>query len=198
MKSLSKKWIIDDKDLLVLRNYSGEKIAYYFAFLQFYSIWLIGPAVLGLLIYLTHSNTLTISFSLCMLLWSVVFIEMWKRKESELAVQWGVRNYSKYDKRRPTYKGDKIIKDQVTGDDVPFVSPWKLLARRISSLPGVAVGASFLTAIVGFVFFLQLFLHEYYTGPFKKFLVKFNINISYRSTNCIMFFWGGKSIMHPL
>lgn len=193
MKSWSTKWFISDEELLKIRNHFGEKIAYYFAFLQNYFIWLSAPAGLGLLVYLTHSNTLTVSFSLFMLIWAILFTEMWGRKEHELAIQWGVRNYSKHEKRRAEFKGEKMIKDHVTGEDTPFVSAWKLLGRRLSSIPGVALGAFLLSIIVGLVFILQLFLHEYYNGPFKQFLVSHlsYINSSYVLTHKI-------SIMHPL
>lgn len=157
--------------MLKIRDHFGEKIAYYFAFLQYYFLWLSAPAGLGVLVYLTHSNTLTVWFSLSMLIWAVLFLEMWRRKEHELAIQWSVRNYSKHEKRRTEFKGEKIVQDHVTGEDTPYISAWKLFARRLASLPGVAVGAFFLSIIVGFVFILQLFLHEYYNGPFNQFLV---------------------------
>ncbi|CAO3642924.1 unnamed protein product [Mucor hiemalis] len=166
----STKWLINDDDLLKIRDHFGEKIAYYFAFLQNYFIWLSVPSGLGVLVYLTHSNTLAVWFSLSMLVWSILFTEMWKRKEQELAIQWGVRNFSKHEKRRTEFKGEKMIKDHVTGEDTPFVSAWKLFGRRLSSIPGVGIGAFLLSLIVGFVFVLQLFLHEYYNGPFRQFL----------------------------
>ncbi|KAI7900373.1 calcium-activated chloride channel-domain-containing protein [Cokeromyces recurvatus] len=170
LKSWSTKWLINDADLLKIRNHFGEKIAYYFAFLQNYFLWLSVPAVVGVLVYFTHSNTLSVWFSIFMLTWSIVFLEMWKRRESELAIQWEVRNYSKHEKRRTEYKGEKIVKDHVTGEDTPYISAWTLLGRRVASIPGVAIGAFLLSIIVGFVFILQLFLHEYYNGPFRQFL----------------------------
>lgn len=108
-----------------------------------------------------------------MILWSLVFLEVWKRKEKELAIQWGVRNYSKNEKRRTEFKGDTWVKDQVTEEDTPEISAYRLLGRRLVALPGVAVGAVFLSLIVGFVFVLQLFLHEYYNGPLHQFLVNY-------------------------
>lgn len=197
MKSWSTKWLITDNDLLKIRDHFGEKIAYYFAFIQTYFIWLSAPAGLGFLVYLTHSNTLTIWFSLSMLIWAVLFTEMWKRKEHELAINWGVRNYSKHEKRRTEFKGEKMIKDHVTGEDIPYISAWKLFGRRIASLPGVAVGAFLLSIIVGFVFVLQLFLHEYYNGPFHQFLVKY-IKMTPLCSFQLKFFFFLCSIMHLL
>ncbi|KAI8985984.1 calcium-activated chloride channel-domain-containing protein [Pilobolus umbonatus] len=170
LKSWSKKWFLDDDDMSTLRNHFGEKIAYYFAFLQFYFVSLSIPALVGTLVYMTHSNTLTIWYSLFMLIWAIVFTEVWKRKEQELAIKWDVRNYSKHEKKRAEYKADKTTRDQVTGEEIPLIPTWQIFARRSASIPGVAVGAFLLSIIVASVFILQLFLHEYYKGPFHQFL----------------------------
>lgn len=115
-------------------------------------------------------RSLSITYSLGMLIWSVTFIEMWKRKEHELAVEWNVRNCSKHERKRVEFKGDRTVKDQVTGEEVPYCPPWKIFTRRAMSIPGVAIGAAALSVIVACVFVLQLFLHEYYNGPFRQIL----------------------------
>ncbi|KAI8878370.1 DUF590-domain-containing protein, partial [Backusella circina FSU 941] len=171
IQSCSRKVLLSEDDISKVRDHFGEKIAYYFLFLQNYFIWLGIPAILGILVYFTHLNTLSVWFSFSMLVWSILFIEIWERKEKEYAVKWGVRNYAKHEKKRADFKGDKMVIDQVTGESVPFVSPWKLLGRRLATIPGVLVGALFLTVIVSFVFCLQLFLHEYYNGPLRQILV---------------------------
>ncbi|KAF7722025.1 hypothetical protein EC973_003747 [Apophysomyces ossiformis] len=170
IETWARKWLIDNDDLTKIRDHFGEKVAFYFAFLQNYFLWLSVPSVLGILIYLTHSNTLSITYSMAMLVWAVVFTETWKRKQQELAVMWGVRNCSKYERRRAAFKGDKTVRDEVTGEEMPFCPAWKIFLRRALSVPGVAVGAVLLSIIVGFVFILQLFLHEYYDGPFRQIL----------------------------
>ncbi|KAI7859678.1 calcium-activated chloride channel-domain-containing protein [Circinella umbellata] len=166
----SKKTFINDEDLMQIRNHFGEKIAFYFAFLQNYLLWLSGPAIIGSCITLFGFKSLSIWYSILMLIWSVVYIEMWKRKEQTLALKWDVRNCSKHEKQRLEFKGDRMIMDEITGEQVPFISTWKIFLRRAMSLPGVALGAFFLSIIVGCVFVLQLFLHEYYTGPFRQIL----------------------------
>ncbi|KAI8376171.1 calcium-activated chloride channel-domain-containing protein [Radiomyces spectabilis] len=166
----TKKWYINHDDLNQIRNQFGEKIAFYFAFLQNYMMWLTVPTVLGGLVYLTHSNTLSGWYSLCMLVWSVLYIEMWKRKEQQLAVSWGVRNCSKYEKRRLDFKGDRTVRDEVTGEEMPYCPTWKIFVRRTLTFPGVSMGAIVLSFIVALVFIIQLFLHEYYNGPLKQYL----------------------------
>ncbi|KAI9322344.1 calcium-activated chloride channel-domain-containing protein [Dichotomocladium elegans] len=170
VRSWSRKWLINNEDLLHIRNHFGEKIAFYFAFLQNYFLWLGAPAVLGTSITILGFNPLSPWFSLAMLLWSIIFIEVWKRKEQELAVQWNVRNCSKHERRRLEFKGEKTARDQVTGEEVPFRPAYEIFMRRAMSIPGVAIGAVLLSVIVACVFILQLFLHEYYTGPFHQYL----------------------------
>lgn len=106
-----------------------------------------------------------------MMIWSVVYLELWQRKERNLAVKWGVRNFSRHDKQHSGFTGDSVVQDAVTGEMVPYVAPWKLFMRRVLTLPGVAFAAAGLSIVVGFVFMVEVFLHEYYTGPFHQFLV---------------------------
>ena len=134
-------------------------------------LWLSAPAAIGSCITLLGFTSLSIWFSMVMLIWSVVYIEMWKRREQTLSLQLDVRNCSKHEKKRLEFKGDRMIRDEITGEQVPFTPAWKIFLRRVMSFPGVALGAFFLSIIVGCVFVLQLFLHEYYTGPFHQILV---------------------------
>ncbi|KAI8066428.1 calcium-activated chloride channel-domain-containing protein [Gongronella butleri] len=170
ISSWSKKWMITDDDLNQLRDTFGEKIAFYFAFLQSYLVWLAVPCVLGVLMHLTSKGSLVTWYAIGILAWGVAFTESWKRRQVDLAVQWQVRHCSKTERRRAAFKGDRTVRDQVTGEEMPFVPAWKIITRRGLSLPGVAIGALLLLFIVTFVFVLQLFLHEYYIGPFKAIL----------------------------
>jgi hypothetical protein len=111
-------------------------------------------------------------------------LEVWKRKERNLAVKWGVRNYSKHDKQHAGFTGEKMVIDEITGEQTPYCPPWKLLVRRAVTVPGVAIAAAGLSLVVGFVFAVEVFLHEYYNGPFHKFLVSdFHHNHIFCKTN---------------
>ena len=70
-----------------VRDYFGEKVAMYFSFLSFYSIWLIIPAACGIPLFfiqlafegfwvLAISNSL---FGFLMVVWCALFYEAWKR-----------------------------------------------------------------------------------------------------------------------
>jgi hypothetical protein len=130
------------------------------------------------------------------MLWSVVYLEDWQRKERNLAVKWGVRNYSKHDKQHSGFTGEKMVTDEITGELVPYCPPWKLFVRRAVTVPGVAVAAAGLSLVVGFVFAVEVFLHEYYNGPFHKFLVSGEMSSSCFHIRFRLTHWATQSITH--
>jgi len=79
-----------------VREYYGETIAMYFAFLGYYTFFLAPPAVLGVItnFYVSDSNRelSIIIFCIFNLVWATIFLESWKRRTSELAYEWGTIN----------------------------------------------------------------------------------------------------------
>lgn len=79
-----------------VRYYFGEKIALYFAFLSFTIKQLGNMSLIALLTQLLMSqadeqsrDTMIIIFSVCIVVWSAFFIELWKREQILFAVQYG-------------------------------------------------------------------------------------------------------------
>ncbi|KAF9319554.1 hypothetical protein BG003_008807 [Podila horticola] len=170
LKSWSTKWIVDHNDLTVVRDHFGEKVAYYFEFLQFYFKWLAFPTGLGVFVHYLGSP-FSIFYGVCVILWSVIFTESWKRREQELALWWGVRNVSKTEMRRPSFKGDTIAVDPVTGEMTPFFSPYKRWTRKLAGLPVILGGALALAAVITTVFSIEVFFTIYYDGYMKEVLI---------------------------
>ncbi|KAG0265761.1 hypothetical protein BG011_004115 [Mortierella polycephala] len=170
LKSWSTKWIVNQEDLSRIREHFGEKVAYYFEFLQFYFQWLAFPTGLGIFIHFFGSS-FSIFYGVCVILWSIVFTECWKRREKELALWWGVRHVSKTQMRRPNFKGDTMTVDPITGEMSPFFSPWKRWTRKLSSIPVVMGGALVLSAVITAVFSVEVFLTIYYDGYMKEYLI---------------------------
>ena len=97
--STLKKYFLEGKhiryaQLNVLQEYLGPKIGFYFAFMSFYTAWLIIPATLGILvtcyalIFDDIDSVVTHFFGILILLWLIFFYIRWKRKASELALNW--------------------------------------------------------------------------------------------------------------
>ena len=82
-------------DLSAIKNYFGEKTGFYFAWMSFYTSWLIIPATLSLALTI-YQNAIAVDtiftalYSLLICIWVTIFIERWKRKCSELALRWGI------------------------------------------------------------------------------------------------------------
>lgn len=171
LKSWSTKWIVDQNDLSQVRDHFGEKVAYYFEFLQFYFQWLAAPTAVGVFVRFFGSS-FSIFYGVFVILWSVVFTECWKRREKELALWWGVRHVSKTEMRRPSFKGETTMLDPVTGEMVPYFSPWKRWTRKAVGVPVVIGGALTLAAVITCVFGIEVFLTIYYDGYMKEVLVR--------------------------
>ncbi|KAI1318674.1 hypothetical protein EDD11_005967 [Mortierella claussenii] len=170
LKTWSTKWLVNQKDLSKIRDHFGEKVAYYFEFLQFYLQWLAFPTGLGVVVHFFGSS-FSIFYGISVILWAVIFTEFWKRREKELALWWGVRHVSKTEMRRPSFKGDTMALDPVTGEMLPFFSPWKRWTRKLAGVPVVLGGALGLAAVITTVFGIEVFLTIYYDGYLKDVLI---------------------------
>mmetsp|Transcript_3345 Transcript_3345/g.5234 ORF Transcript_3345/g.5234 Transcript_3345/m.5234 type:complete len:960 (+) Transcript_3345:112-2991(+) len=88
----------DGLDLQALNDYFGSQISLYFAWLSFYSKFLITPALAGAVLFCHQLYTGHVDdpyspyFMILIAVWSTVFLEYWKRRNSALAYSWGVYN----------------------------------------------------------------------------------------------------------
>ncbi|KAJ2678692.1 hypothetical protein GGI25_002076 [Coemansia spiralis] len=170
IKHWSSKWLIDRYDLRRIREHFGEELAMYFAFLQSYFLWLAIPAVIGLVWWLAGWS-FSWQFGILLVLWSVLFTETWARRESDIATYWGVHGVQKVASlRRSDFHPDRYITDPASGETIPFFSNGKRWLRRLLSVPVVLALALLMALFVSLIFALQIFLDEYYDGPFNTLL----------------------------
>jgi hypothetical protein len=83
-----------------VRDYFGEKIAMYFLWLGHYTTWLIPAAFVGFIAWISvaaddnnPSAPVVPFFAAFIAIWSTLFIEYWKRKESHAAMKWGTKGF---------------------------------------------------------------------------------------------------------
>ena len=85
-----------------VRDYFGEKIGFYFEYLNHYIRYLGVPAVLGIVVFFINiflenttaaARALNIIFAVLIVVWSSVMFEMWKRRQFKLSFIWGQTNY---------------------------------------------------------------------------------------------------------
>ena len=144
--SYSPRKLLGQQPLREIREYFGEKVAFYFSFLGFYTIWLLFPAICGLAVFiygLTYSspikyetvfdNMLTAPMGCFMAIWASCFMEFWKRTNSTLANVWQVSKLTTSETRRPEWFATTVIRSPVTGKLEPHFPHWKKVARMTLS-----------------------------------------------------------------
>ena len=90
---------MDYTQLIAIKNYFGEKVAFEYAFQTFYTCWLIYPAIGGIIVSLyqlylykggfNEGTLYTFLYSALNSIWISIFIERWRRKQNELKLIFG-------------------------------------------------------------------------------------------------------------
>jgi anoctamin-10 len=171
IKTWGTKYFLDDVDLDHIRDKFGESVAFYFAFLQSYFAFQIFPAAFGFAAWLILGRYSWL-FAIVNSLWSVIFFEWWKKKEVDLAVQWGVRGVSRIQHPRTQFQWEREVADPVTGEPVKYYPPTKRLQTQLLQVPFVIACTLVLGALYIFCFGIEIFLTQVYDGPFKSYLVR--------------------------
>lgn len=134
LKQWSQKYMLDESDINEIRDKFGEKVAFYFAFLQSYFQFLFFPAAFGFGAWVILGQ-FSLLYAIVNCLWCVIFFEYWKKKEVDLAVQWGVRGVSRIQHPRTEFQFERQTQDPVTGEVIKIYSPFKRLQRQLLQLP---------------------------------------------------------------
>ncbi|TWU76631.1 hypothetical protein ED733_008259 [Metarhizium rileyi] len=165
----SKKYLLDEGDLEDIRCKFGESVAFYFAFLGCYFRFLVFPAALGLGAWMLLGQ-FSFVYGLGCGLWSVVFLEYWKKKETDLAVRWGVRGVSALQLPRTQFEWDYEAEDAVTGEPVKVYPYMKRLKTQLLQIPFAIACVLVLGSLVVIANSLEIFINQVYDGPGKQYL----------------------------
>jgi len=139
-----------------VRNYFGESVAVYFAWLGHYTKWLIYSTIVGIIIFIIQETVgrdkgAEIVFAIFLAFWATLFLESWKRRNSELALKWNMLDYERQEKTRPEFKGEDKSGVWVNGVFIPlsaeeggkkqkiptttYFNPFVRILRIIAGLP---------------------------------------------------------------
>ncbi|CAM9423223.1 unnamed protein product [Scytosiphon promiscuus] len=160
-----------------IRDYFGEKMAFYFAWLGFYAWALTLPALygVGMEIYILV-NGITfddsgwkfsqVSMAVGTVLWSVIYQELWGREEKIVAVKWGTSGFEEIEKDRPNFEGDKDSpgggrrRSPVTNTFQTYYPEHKRKIRQALGLVVVLLFVAGLLCLVGLVEWLEHYLES--------------------------------------
>lgn len=144
-----------------IANYYGEKQGFYFAWLMFYTSWLMIPAIPGIALFVYQMITIigqqrneepinmdvpwNCLYCIILAVWSTVFIEIWKRREAEIAHNWSMTNYQGDDTEMPDYRSDPIP-DSKFGQIIKFSFYNTYMRQLTTEIPIVLISIGIVIA----------------------------------------------------
>ncbi|CAG0899825.1 unnamed protein product [Darwinula stevensoni] len=136
LKALCKNWVkafFHRQILHDVKDYFGVKIGFYFRWLGLYTMFLLGPSIVGTILLVIgmcgKENMVDMAFlfyALFNVIWTTVFLETWKRKSAELAFKWGTldQRSGRLCQPRPQFTGE-VRRSPITGQKERYYPAWK-------------------------------------------------------------------------
>mgnify|MGYP000846242841 CR=1 FL=1 len=98
-----------------VRDYFGERIAFYYAFTEELTNAILYPAAMGAVLFIVSQiwyngstdNMFTPMYSMFILVWITYFLKRWRRAEARLAAHWHVVDYRETERQRKEFEGDE-------------------------------------------------------------------------------------------
>lgn len=170
--ALQKRWLVlwawpGDQPLEEIRQYFGERIGFYFLYLQHYTSSLLPMAFLGLLTivynelitrWYPHHSTMyylaDIILAACMLIWSTLYVEFWKRLQTTTGMQWGMSGFEDSEQDRPLFIGIDTV-SPVDGSHTRYfpTSTAKFRSNVVALIVSLAIAG--VVVVVGGIFYFQ-------------------------------------------
>ncbi|OQS00417.1 transmembrane protein [Achlya hypogyna] len=148
----------NDQHIEKIRLHFGEKAGLYFAYMDFYTKWLVPIAVWGVLIYVVSAFAATAYFQLLAItglfvsgIWGTLFLIFWKRRRAAIRLKWGVGQLEHVNVPNPAFYGTLRL-DVPTGVDKLYYPTYK---RRLKYAFGYLILLAFIAVetvvTIGFV-----------------------------------------------
>lgn len=150
-----------------LHAYFGSEITFYFAWMNFFTIWLTIPSIVGLGVYAHRlhfgytldNHPMLPLFSLFMIFWAILFTKFWRRASATYACDWNTIGEKEDEEMRPEHFG-KLVKSPITGKTVLYYPEYRRIPSYVLSL---LVTSAFLAVAFG-VMICSLNLQGYIKG----------------------------------
>jgi len=145
-------------------------VAFYYAFIQCYSIFLVIPSSCGVLSWL-YLRPYSIAFAIVICLWGIVFVEYWKKQEIDLSIRWQVKGVGALKVNRVQYMWEKEVVDPTTGEVTKVFPAHKRLLRQLLFLPFAALAGLALGTLLVVIFVLEALVSDVYEGDLNEYWV---------------------------
>eukprot|EP01035_Chromulina_nebulosa_P017620 gene17620-23197_t len=161
-----------DQPIERIKEYFGEKVGLYFAFLGHYTTWLLPLSFGGLFVVcdlaieagvdssvdeaLLHGYLVPF-FSIFVSFWSQFMLEYWKRYEARLAMEWGQTGFESNEIDRPEFTGEKKF-SIITGRKIMYFPSNEKFKRLLYSYSVITGMILLVVTCVSLIFYLQFYL----------------------------------------
>ena len=155
----------------VLCRYFGTEVALYFAWLNYFTLWLMVPSAVGLLFFLhmqydvhyaVDNHPYLPLYSFMVVFWAAAFTAFWRRKSARKVWDWGTDCMETVAEVRPNFHGE-LRKSRITGQPERFFPYYKrCLAYCVSS-----VVTACMLCVAFCIMILSLNLQGYIDGKIK-------------------------------
>jgi anoctamin-10/anoctamin-7 len=154
-----------EQPLTDIKDYFGERVGLYFAWLGFYTKWLMIPAFFGTIVQIwslsvasgekgeEYDPDIAVAsvYGLMITIWCTLFTEFWKRNEAKLSMEWGTVGCETEEQERPEFRPSIIIEHSpIDGQFQKFFSPntrkklvtqsWVVISIGLVIVIGAVVG----------------------------------------------------------
>jgi hypothetical protein len=154
-----------------IRNYFGDHVALYFAWVGLYTQWLVAPAFTGACTMAGNfineggleSNPLVLAYSIFLSLWSTSFLEAWKRRENELKFQWGSEGFETTEQPRVHFSGVFEVHPLTGVEKLVHKNKYQRYAKLVVTF---LIGF-FMIIMTGIAAMNAYLVRELYTADFK-------------------------------
>lgn len=147
-----------------LKNYLGEKISLFNVFLGHLSIWLVPIAIIGIaaqivvLVTLNFSSNVLPIYSAVIILWSIIMIATWKRKQSLTALRWGMSDFVSQQFERPEFFGVLHANSFIDGREMLYFSRKDYRRRIMLSLATIFSIVLLVIGVISAIYILKITL----------------------------------------
>lgn len=147
----------------LIKDTYGVQAALYFEYMKYYTGWLIGLAVFGLVSYLKSKGRFLLTYSVINLVWGTLFITSWRVRERYLASLWGEKNVDRLER-------DNILRQEPEANEKSARIFSEVFVKQLAFIPVALLFALVLISYQLLCFAIEIFLGEIYNGPGKAFL----------------------------
>jgi len=144
-----------------VRDYFGDKVAFYYLWMSFYWQWLAVPGLVGLVLQIldvafrTPDNITAVPFCIFLTVWTMFLPHFWRRQEAKYAIAWGTFDMvPELEPCRPEHTGEPRI-NPVTAQ-VENYYPWqKRMWKYMWSITVIIVTGFILVFSIAGILFLR-------------------------------------------